>query len=471
MTIQKICKKIFLFALFLTLVLQLGSTTSWFLAPSDDLIPTTKNQTHRDALPLCITHEQLTASLAQFTTDGVITRNDTEQFIASAERGARIAYQLFFVEKPAPLQFTPLQFTHRKEHLHALVDLISFFYLVAMLSRDDGLMPDDVTFGVIDPDGRFDAFVHQYLARVERKKLHLGSTSSIFGANRLAYFRTQSHGFNHAWGINLCFKKDQPRFPLLFTGRWEDERRLPNVSGPLYHLLIGADQHELGKLYIKPEECGIYYWGEWFGHVKGYLKALGRRTVLINHLLDDDDDPQCNKEHLPRAVLYAFKACVRAHIKRLGPSERAAIRRGIAGMYAHAIRNGWDDFVGYIDSRFSMPHTRRGNEIIVARETAIWSAYFVAADSKKIFEALAAVKRAFTCCALTQMRACSLKNVRESIQKFCAAHAALQPEGVVGNSWLGDYLGRLAVRFEKLCAMSDASLADVIERRHRQLFM
>lgn len=468
MTIQKICKKIFLFALFLTLVLQLGSTTSWFLGLSDDLVPTTKPHTHLDALPLCITREQLTASLAQFTTDGIITHDDTAQFIASAERGARIAYQLFFVEKPVPHQFT-----HRKEHLHALVDLISFFYLVAMLSRDDGLMPADVTFGVIDPDGHFDAFMHQYLTRVGRKNLDLGSTSSIFGANRLAYFRTQSHGFNRAWGINLCFKKDQPWHPLLFTGRWEDERRLPNVSGPLYHLLIGADQHEVGKLYIKPEECGIYYWGEWFGHVKGYLKALGRRTVLINHLLDDDDDPQCNKEHLPRAVLYAFKACARAHVKRLGPAERTAIRRGIAGMYAHAIRNGWDDFIAYIDSRFSMPHARRGNEIVIARETAIWSAYFVTADPqiKKLFEALAAVKRTFTCYALTQMRACSLKDVRESIRKFCAAYAAVQPVGLISSSWLGDYLGRLAVRFEKLCAMSDAGLLSAIERHHRQLFM
>lgn len=459
MSIKKLCKQLFLFALFWTLVLQLGSATSWFIS-SAKTEPGALTKTVQTTLPFGFTINQLQRSLAQFTYDGIVTPEDIAAFLDSANRGGIITYQLFFGENRSPLTSRT-----RREHLRALVDLVSFFYLTTMLTRDDGLMPADVTFGILDPNDRVQQFTQNYLNRVrDHKKLDIGSEKNIFGTNHLAYYRQQSHGFNQAWGLNLYLSKKDPAVPLLFTNRWHDRERLQSVTGPLYHLLMGTDQHLTKKFYIKPEECGIYFWGEWFGHTKGYLKVIGRRTPVINRLLDADDDPPFNKERLPRSVLSHFKNCMRAHGARLGSSEKEAIRRGIAGLYEHALKQGWLEFVEYIDTHYTLPQVRRGNEIIIAPETAIWSAYFITKEVKirQMFNALAEVKRA--------LMAGKNETIRKSMSEWRLAYGAAKPQIAHENSFITSYLGKLSARFNRLLGMPERQLAAFVGRYRRQIF-
>lgn len=456
MLIKKLCKQIALTTLFVTLVLQLGSATSWFSNPAPTL-NTTSPITLPPSLPLGITKAQLTQSLAQFTTDGVITPEDITAFLDSASRGAALTYQLFFATTP-----TQHQYKNRKEHLRAITDLVSFFYLVAMLSRDDGLMPADVTFGVIDPMGTVKNFTLAYLTRVrDHKKLNIGSETSLFGANHLAYYRPQSHGFVDAWGLNLYVNKDTPYAPLLFVNRWTNQTALATVQGPLYHLLIGTDQHVPQQLYIKPEECGLHHWGEWLGHAKGYLKVVGRNTPLINHLLDTDDDPECNKERLPRAVLANFKAGIRAQGKRIGTNEKDAIRRGIAGMYQYAQAPNWREFIVYLESHFTLPHLRRGNEIIISPETAIWSLCFATADPaiSQLLNRLATLKRALV--------ANSAPDVRRAAADWLRAYQGAREIQILKNGMIRPYLDRIASGCTTLLRLDDRGLAAfVVQKRH-----
>ncbi|MCL5436431.1 MAG: hypothetical protein M1549_00950 [Candidatus Dependentiae bacterium] len=362
MTIYRIFRSMGLFALLFTPLGQLNSVTQ-----QSGALQKVGDQSQQPPLPLGIRQGRLERSLAQFTRDGMVTDGDLGAYLLSVERGAHLAYQLFFTELPIP------EYVSRKAHLSAIADLIAFFYLLAMLTREDGLMPADVTFGIVETDQRAATFLRNYRTRVAERRLNLGSTSSMFGGNHLAYFRNQSHGFKEAWGITMYYKKKHPLIPLLFPNRWLDAEGITDVSGPLYHLLVGTDPYLSGKWYLKPEACGIYYWGEWFGHVAGYVKAVCRRTALVNRLIDSDDDPAYNKEHLPRAVLSTFKECSKRYLKRFGTQERHAARRGIAGMYAHARKHGWKEFTSYIEARFSFPPLRRGNEIIINRETVFWT--------------------------------------------------------------------------------------------------
>lgn len=472
MNIRKLSKRLFLFCLFLTLVLRLDVATSWFFGTAVPATAVARDITRID-LPLGLTFEQLHASLAQFTKDGIVTHEDIGHFLTSAQRGAHITYQLFLAEHP-----TPLTISTRKTHLSALADTTAFFYLISMLTRDDGLMPADVTFGIVDTHGRFTAFMNEYLNRIRNKRLNLGSEQSLFGANPLAYFRKQSHGFERSWGINMHASKQKPSVPLLFTGRWEDDSRSTLVTGPLYHLLVGHDAHDNKKIYLKPEECGIYHWTEWFGHAKGYLRTVARRTILLNRLFDADDDPPFNKEHTPRAVLQAFKKAARQYARyrarRLDDAEKAAIRRGIAGMYAHARTHEWHAFTTYIEEHFNLPHLRHGNEIIIAPETVFWSIYFTTDNIKirQMLDALAAIKIFLSRYEMREIaqRTSAIADLRAKIQHWRTLYLDAAPDLLITNKTLYAHFNRHLTLITQLLKMDDAALQEYVARHRYQLF-
>lgn len=458
MCVHRLIKNALLGIIFLFLMLQITSAASWFFGSIENESNPSAHKLGCE-LPLDITHEQLHQSLAQFTIDGIVTSQDIAGFIQSATRGAQIVYQLYFTDK------NPNNVS-RKEQMRGIVDLTSFFYLIAMIERRDGIIPADVTFGIVDVDCKCQRYLYSYLDRIANQKhLPLGNEDSLFGTNKFAYLRQQSHGFTHAWGCNLYHNKNQPTMPLLFVERWSDIDALSRITGPLYHLLIGLDQHMPNKLYLKPEECGIYYWGEWFGHAKGYLKVIGRQTILIRNLFDGDDEPQFNKERLPRIVLSNFKKAARAHgRKHLKIPEKEAIRGGLSSMYLYAIKNGWDDFYSFVDRHYQLPHLRRGNEIIICPETAIWSIYFSIEDPKlhHLLDSMVNVKRAIFSKNPTQLNS--------ALKRWRQANMAAHVEKNIKNIWIRNYFERLAKRFDRLLGMHETALQKLIDQYGAQLF-
>lgn len=397
-------------------------------------------------------------SLAYFTRSQKITALDLISFYDAVKRGAQYAYDLFFEGKDPVLSDQ-----ERTTHLHAITDLISFFYFIAMLNRDDRMGPQDLTFGIYDETDRLINWLNKYRALIKDEGYSLGSPKNFSASNSFAYFRKQSHGFVDSWGIDIRLEKDSHCSPLFFNSRWKKPEE-DDCVGPLRHILVGTDEVKKHKHYIKPESHGLYDWGDLFGHTKGYLAVIGRRTPFISYLFDRDDDPLYNREHTPLDAIRFFRKNT-----HYNPETRTAIQHGIGGMYSYAKENCCKKLVNFFEESFDFPALRHGREIIITTDTIFWADYFRTSspELRKFYEEISVLKRIIT--ELGTQNPPVLHGVVQNHAQY-VVHLYEHNKSKIENQKIRSYCETIMKLISKFVPCTDQMLATFLKKHHRQVF-
>lgn len=189
---------------------------------------------------------------------GVSPIQNIDQRASQIIRGGNIAYLILNNQK---LPFD-VDIQHRQEYLNAIVDLIWYFYSIAI---NKGQAFQEGTFVLADRGFAFYNFLMRYVQLVnpdakndpDQDKANMGSDNP-YGYSRLSsHFVTTQRGHTQAgrlggsyqglyrhYGIDVRFEQD-PDFTALPTG---------NKS----HILFGKIQENPDMIFIKIEKAGIY---------------------------------------------------------------------------------------------------------------------------------------------------------------------------------------------------------------------
>ncbi|MCL4229437.1 hypothetical protein KJZ61_01960 [Candidatus Dependentiae bacterium] len=210
----------------------------------------------------------------------------------------------------------------------------------------------------------FFTLVEHYLKQVEADGYSIEGWYR--GPNPFAYYRASSHlkkiTKNRHIGIDICFDKKHGTQALL--------------PGRKRHLLF-IDYGDAEFIYMKPENYGIYGIVDAFLHGAEFIvEALGRigaiRTLFC---MKHDDHPIYHKEQIPADVKKAYHGLLKTCGINRKSEDYNKHRNSIAAMYNHAqilktkIPNKYtelSEFTTLLESRFTYPTKRIGNEIIIA---------------------------------------------------------------------------------------------------------
>lgn len=269
----------------------------------------------------------------------------------------------------------------RQETLATLVSLTWYFCSGTSNSAEKAQNFKEGAF-LIPRD--FFTLVQHYLKQVEADGYSIEGWYR--GPNPFAYYRTSSHlkkiTKNRHIGIDICFDKKHGTQALL--------------PGRKRHLLF-IDYGDAEFIYMKPENYGIYGIFDAFLHGAEFIiEALGRigpiRTLFR---MKHDDHPIYHKEQIPADIKKAYHGLLRACGINRKSEDYVKYRNSISAMYDHAQilktnlpikRTEISEFTSLLESRFTYPTKRIGNEIIIASTKDLEPCRYTCHENMLVFQ-------------------------------------------------------------------------------------
>lgn len=252
--------------------------------------------------------------------------------------------RLFIYNRWEQKPFQELQ--TRKAYEQLLVDIASYFYLLAIHERQTkkgyvfmGFF--EGTFRITDL--RFQPLFETYRELVNAMGYNLGRKKAWVAANCWVYWRDNSHGFPESFGIELAT-------PLL---------------GKFSSILVSCDEN---GIWFKPERKGCQT-KDVFKHALHLGFAMAKRFRFW--LLSVDDRPENSQEYVPASIKKSFVAL-------FGSAGRNIANQGIAAMFTYTQEKLATQtltsqqtqqaklFLQKLWQTYDALDVRRGNEIVVS---------------------------------------------------------------------------------------------------------
>lgn len=252
------------------------------------------------------------------------------------------------------------------EHLNAITAVMWFLYAHGLL-RGQEFKEGNII--IEDPGFKFLDFFLQYAKRVNPEiygtiKDHPAHVSN----NPFAYPRESSH-----------FKKQQNEFrqygiDVRFDASAPTQKLMPPDKTTL---LFGVADKQKERIFLKPENYGLFIGDGALGHVSEYVTSLLRKKPearAMGLVKESDDDPSYRKERIPAEFLSDFAhALEKSNLPEEQKNELLLLAKeeGIKSLYLKPdlIRGTpLEELAKRYDKKYDHAQIRSGRELIVTHQ-------------------------------------------------------------------------------------------------------